>query len=645
MLLDSLAGLNVALAPGGRVLEAGESARATFVLRAGAALPDDLALGPAHAAAFRDAMARAADGSAAALILAPGDLPAALAGSAGPSGSDVTFAFAPVPGAEGGTAWVLLRILVAAPETPIADAEKPGDRALAALRDSEARYRQLFLANPHPMWVYDRETHAFLAVNDAAVRLYGWTRDEFMRMTIHDIRPPEDVPALLEVLGAERPALKPPARWRHVTRDDRRLEVEIASHTLPFGGRPAVLVHAHDVTEQLRLEAQLRQAHKMEAVGRLAGGVAHDFNNLLTVILGYGNLVQNRLRAEDPVRRDVGEIVAVAERAASLTRQLLAFSRQQVLETRVIDLNAIVSDLERMLRRLIGEDVELVILPQPSLGRVSADPGQVEQVLVNLVVNARDAMPAGGRLTIRTADVSLDAAHARDHADVVPGAYVMIAVTDTGTGMSLDVASRAFEPFFTTKERGRGTGLGLATVHGIVKQSGGHLELESERGLGSTFRVYLPRVAGEPAAASAPEAARDRAAATETVLVVEDEEMIRRVVREGLERKGYRVLEAADGPAALALCGREDVPIDLMVTDVVMPWMSGPELARRVRPLRPGLRVIYVSGHADRALDGLAAGGAAFLQKPFTPEALARRVREVLDAAAPGPGAVPPPAS
>jgi len=379
-------------------------------------------------------------------------------------------------------------------------------------------------------------------------------------------------------------------------------------------------------------EAELRQAQKMEAIGRMAGGVAHDFNNLLTAIMGYSEMLRSRL-SDAEARQDLEEILRAAARAASLTRQLLAFSRRQVLAPKVLDLNAVITDLDKMLRRLIGEDINLVTAPASDLGRVKADAGQLEQVLMNLVVNARDAMPEGGHLTIETANVELDEHYARSNVDVRSGRYVMLAVSDSGHGMSPEILSRIFEPFFTTKETGRGTGLGLSTVHGIVKQSEGHIEVYSEQGQGSTFKVYLPRV---DEAVEAPSPIRTVVAhpqASGTILLVEDEEVIRRVVAQSLELQGYQVIAVEDGSRAIAICERRDQPLALLITDVVMPLMSGPQLAQRIATIRPGLRVLFISGYTDRALihQGQREAGTAFLQKPFTPDVLVQKVREVLE--------------
>jgi signal transduction histidine kinase len=380
-------------------------------------------------------------------------------------------------------------------------------------------------------------------------------------------------------------------------------------------------------------EDQLRQSQKVEAIGRLAGGIAHDFNNLLTIITGYCDLLLGRMTADAPMRREIDEVNKAARRAASLTRQLLAFSRRQILEPRVLDLNGIVRETEKMLIRLIGEDIDLKILTAADLGRVKTDPGQIEQVLMNLAVNARDAMPRGGKLTIETANVDLDEAYAGTHVSVRPGSYVRLAVSDTGTGMDRDTLAQIFEPFFTTKGPGKGTGLGLSTVYGIVKQSGGNIWVYSEPGRGTTFKIYLPRVAQ-----AAEQPARDRrpprmSRGTETILVAEDEAVLRELVRHILETSGYTVLVAADGAEAMATCDRHAGPIHLMLSDVVMPQMGGRELAERLAAVRPDMKVLYMSGYTSDAIvhHGMLKPGTHFLQKPFTPEGLTTKVREVLD--------------
>lgn len=502
--------------------------------------------------------------------------------------------------------------------------------AESALRDSEQRYRTLFESNPNPMWIYDRETLAFLAVNDAAVHHYGYSRDDFGRMTIRDIRPPSEVEALRAHLEAGHSSYSSAKIWKHRQKDGTVIDVEISSHALDWLGRPAKMVLALDVTESRQLEEQLQRSQKMEAVGRLAGGVAHDFNNLLGVILGYSDLALQTHAHEEKLAGQISEIRKASQRAADLTRQLLAFSRQQVLEPRVLDLNAVVHDFEKMLRRLIGEDIDLRTALHPNLGRVKADPGQLEQVLMNLAVNARDAMPHGGRLTIETANVELDQQYTAHHYPVVPGRYVLLAVSDTGTGMDETVRAKIFEPFFTTKEKGKGTGLGLPTVYGIVKQSGGYVWVYSEPGAGATFKIYLPLAQGEPELPAHAEAPVGRG--NETILLVEDEEALRRLTRQILESYGYTVLEAENAPRALELANAHAGPLHLLLTDVVMPGMSGRQLATELSGVHPEARVLYVSGYTDNAIvhHGVLRDGVAFLQKPYTQSSLARKVREVL---------------
>jgi two-component system cell cycle sensor histidine kinase/response regulator CckA len=756
--------------------------------------------------------------------------------------------------------------------------EQAGQRR--ARRKAEEQYRFLFENGPHPMWVVDRETLAFLAVNDAALRQYGYTRGEFLAMRVTDIRPPEEIPAFLEAIpgiaaGVERTI------WKDRRKDGSIIHVEATTHPLTFDGRRAWLALAYDVTDRLRaeeamrrsekryrrlfdsntigivvadvtgrtleaneaylamvgytgeellsgrirwnemtpaeyrerdqvaveqlrrtgvapawekellrkdgsrvsvligvamleesegtviayvvdlterkraeesiqklllaveqaeniifmtdpdgkityvnpafettygfargealgqnprilksghhdeafyrnlwqtlqsgrgfraeivnrardgrtvtveeyanpvfdsegrrigfiavqhdttqrklLEEQLRQAQKMEAIGQLAGGVAHDFNNLLTAILGYADVLATETGPESSLSGSIEEIRKAGERAANLTRQLLAFSRRQLLEPKVLNLNALVENIEKMLRRLIGEDVELVTVLDPRLGHVRADAGQIEQVIMNLVVNARDAMPRGGTLTIETRDVELDETYSREHLVSGPaGSYVMLAVSDTGVGMSAETKSHMFEPFFTTKGAGRGTGLGLATVYGIVKQSNGYVWVYSELDRGTAFKIYLPRVEEglEPAGAAATRARPSRG--SETILLVEDEESVRALVRKILQSLGYDVLEAHNGEQALKIARQHPGAIDLVVSDLVMPEMGGVDLVSRLRKLRPGIRVLYMSGYTDDAVvrQGFLDSASAFLQKPFAPAALAEKVREVLE--------------
>ncbi len=399
------------------------------------------------------------------------------------------------------------------------------------------------------------------------------------------------------------------------------------------GKRLGAVVAMHDITERKQLEAQLRQAQKMEAIGQLAGGVAHDFNNLLSIVMGYCELSLAQLEVEDPMRERVEQILKAALRAANLTRQLLAFSRKQVVAPKVLDLNALLADTKKMLGRLIGEDIELLTVAGEDLGQVKADPGHIEQILMNLVVNARDAMPQGGKLTLATANVSLDEDYASRHPGAQPGPYVMLAVTDTGVGMDETVRAHIFEPFFTTKEAGKGTGLGLATVYGIVKQSGGYIWVESELACGSTFKICLPQV-NERADTVKRRVALASPRGNETVLVVEDEKEVRELIRMSLEEYGYLVLEAGEAGQAVEVCQQHRGPIHLLLTDVILPGASGREVAKRLTALRPGLKVLYTSGYADDAIlrHGIMSSRVALLQKPFGLATVACKVREVLDA-------------
>jgi PAS domain S-box-containing protein len=482
------------------------------------------------------------------------------------------------------------------------------------------------------MWVFDQETLAILAVNAAAVEHYGYSRDELLAMTLKDIRPPEDVSKLLAV-DRSSPDRGAAGIWRHLKKDGTCISVDVYTHQVAFDGRPCRLSILRDVTEQKKLEEQLRQSQKMEAIGRLASGIAHDFNNLLTVILGFSDLLaqQPDLQAH---QSEIVEIRRAGERAAALTGQLLAFSRKQILSPEVINLNAIVKNMELLLRRVIGEDLELVASFDPDLGCVMADPGQVEQVILNLAVNARDAMPEGGRLTIETRNAELDEAYAREHVSVVPGAYVMLGVSDTGTGMDDYTKARIFEPFFTTKEQGKGTGLGLSTVFGIVKQSGGNIWVYSEPGHGTGFKIYLPRIA-EPLTQTRRNAmagSQPCLAGQGVVLLTEDDEAVRMLTQRTLERLGYRVLAANDGLEALELVHRRE-PIDILLTDTIMPGMSGPELAAEVASLRPEIKILLMSGYSESAMSGRGdfQSGTALLEKPFTMEALGRKLQELLN--------------
>jgi two-component system cell cycle sensor histidine kinase/response regulator CckA len=624
-----------------------------------------------------------------------------------------------------------------------------------ARQEAREHYRLLFEKSPHPMWVVDRETLRFLEVNEAAIRDYGYSREEFLAMKILDLRPPEEVPAKLQAIPGIGPGLEWQGLWRNRKKDGVLAWVEATTHALVFEGRAAWLTLSYDATDRLRAEEalraseeryrvlmdraqdaihvvdpngivleanqaserltgrtkaeivgrsflqtvapeerekvrkrfetslqrgatqgeatrvirpdgttvdievsasvieiaggplvlailrdvsernamaeQLRVAQKMEAVGQLAGGVAHDFNNLLTAILGYSQLLAPELRGNPEHFSAIEEIRKAGERAAGLTRQLLAFSRKQILELRVLDLNEIVHHIQEMLSRLIGEDIQVVMNLDPALSSVRADAGQIEQVIMNLAVNARDAMPRGGQISLETANVELGETYAQTHVPVQPGPYVMLAVSDTGVGMDRETRERIFEPFFTTKEKGHGTGLGLSTVYGIVKQSGGYIWVYSEPGRGTSFKIYLPRVQAPAEALVVPEPAALPAVGNETILLVEDEESVRALVRRTLEARGYRVLEAADGPQAVELALSR--PVDLLLTDMVLPGMGGSEIAARIHAIHPRARVLYTSGYTDDVIvrGGLMERGAAFLEKPFTPAVLARKVREVLD--------------
>ena len=397
---------------------------------------------------------------------------------------------------------------------------------------------------------------------------------------------------------------------------------------------------AQDITERkgieeekANLQEQLRQSQKMEAIGRLAGGIAHDFNNLLTVIQGYSHLALDLLGENERVKRDIEQIRRAAERASDLTYQLLAFSRRQIMEMKIIDLAGMLQDLDKMLHRILGEDIQIMTLWDRDLGRVRGDASQIEQVLLNLVVNARDAMPTGGKLLIEMTNAELDEAYAQRHVAVTPGRYVMISITDTGTGMTTEVKERIFEPFFTTKEKGKGTGLGLSTVYGIVKQSGGNIWVYSEPGQGAVFKIYLPRVEDGLTVSVETKTEEDHLGGHETILVIEDDRELRQIVKECLEQQGYQVFEASQWSEASDLCERVKERIHLVLTDVVMPEMSGPQIIERLQKIRNGFKVLYMSGYTDASIvrHGVLKEGIKFIQKPFTFRGLGKKVREVLD--------------
>ncbi len=504
----------------------------------------------------------------------------------------------------------------------------------ARLRDRELRFRRLFESGVAGVTISDLDGN-FKEANEAFLRMLGYTRDEMLAGKLNwEVISPLDrlVPDTEDRAQLRATGFLPLREREYVHKDGHHIAALVGSAALE--GTTECISYVADISGRKRMEEQLRQSQKMEAIGALAGGVAHDFNNLLSVILSYGEMLAADLKDGDPMRDDLEEIVAAGKRAADLTRQLLAFSRQQVLEPRVVDMNAAIGGVAKMLRRLVGADVELTVVQGAELGTVMADPGQLEQVLMNLVVNARDAMPTGGKLTIETANVELDSEYAASHVDVRSGSYVMLAVTDNGAGMDAATQQRIFEPFFTTKEQGKGTGLGLATVFGIVQQSGGNIWVYSERGEGTTIKVYLPRA--NPTAVATTEstapAARERRG-SETVLLVEDEMAVRQLTRTILERHGYTVLEAQNGGDAVLICEQHRTKIHVLVTDVVMPRMSGRQLAERLGLLRPEMKVLYMSGYTDDSVvrHGVLDSGVAFLQKPITPDALTRKLRDVID--------------
>jgi two-component system cell cycle sensor histidine kinase/response regulator CckA len=507
---------------------------------------------------------------------------------------------------------------------------------------SEQRFRSLVEHSSDVITLLD-ETGAILYSTQSLKPTLGYAAGEMTGRSVLDlVHPDQQAEAgalLMRLLQHPEQTVRAELRVRHKDGSWRDLEVVVANRLADLPVR-ALVVNYRDVTERKRAEEslrvvdeRLRAAQKMEAVGRLAAGIAHDFNNLLTAILGSTDLLLENLAADHPGREDALESRQAALRAADLTRQLLAFSRQQVLAPRTLDLNDVVRDVERLLRRLIGEDVELRTVLGSDLGAVRADPSQIEQVLVNLAVNARDAMPLGGTLTIETGNVLLDDTYVASQPLVAAGDYVMIAMSDTGIGMDAETQARAFEPFFTTKERGKGTGLGLATVYGIVKQSDGYIWVYSERGLGTTFKVYLPRVVGPAEPPVAMPAATRSLQGSETILVVEDQDEVRTLIRKILEARGYRVLAAGNGAAALQTAALHPGPIHLLVTDVVMPGMSGRELSSQLTTTRKTMRTLYLSGYTDESIvrHGVLEHGVEFLQKPFTADGLARKVREVLE--------------
>jgi PAS domain S-box-containing protein len=507
-------------------------------------------------------------------------------------------------------------------------------RAEEALRESEERYRDL-VENAHDIIFSHDLEGKFTSVNRAGEQITGYTHEECLSLNIADTIAPEHVNRARDMRTKKLAGEKVTAyEVDLLAKDGKRIAVEVNTKLILQDGVPVgVQGIARDVTDRKLLEDQLRQSQKMEAIGQLAGGVAHDFNNLLTAINGYSGLALQKMDDNHPLRGYLEEIKKAGDRAANLTRQLLAFGRKQILQPLPISLNDVVTDMNKMLRRLIGEDIVLTAKLDPALKKIKADPGQIEQVLVNLIVNARDAMPQGGKLTIETLGVDLDQEYAGRHVGVVPGRYVMLAVSDTGTGMSEDTRDRIFDPFFTTKEKGKGTGLGLSTVYGIVKQSGGNIWVYSELGHGTTFKVYLPELTAGSLKTETAIVESPIPGGSETILLVEDEDVVRGLARKILEHAGYKVVEASCGKEAIRLCLERAEPIDLLLTDVVMPETSGKEVADRLTELLPGLRVLFMSGYTDEAIvhHGVLDSNVEFIQKPFTPAALVRKVRAVLD--------------
>jgi PAS domain S-box-containing protein len=494
------------------------------------------------------------------------------------------------------------------------------------------------------MWVGDPETLAILAVNEPALKRYGYSREEFLAITGKDLRPPEEVPAFLDVIAALRPDRQLSNTTIHRAKDGSTFEVEITTTPSVFGNRQVLIVVAQDVTEKRRQAQQLEQSRRLESLGELAGGVAHDFNNLLGVILNFDLFAKQQVEAVaegpererlQPVLKDLQRIERAAESGARLTHQLLAFARREVVQPRHLDLNSAVRELEPLLRRTLGEHIEFVTALAAGGQPVLIDPGHLEQVLTNLAVNARDAMREGGTLTISTQTVEVDEVYAGGHPGLKPGRYVELQVADTGSGMSEETLQRAFEPFFTTKPKGQGTGLGLATIHGIVTQAGGYVTLYSELGRGTRVRVLLPATDQAPPVSESPTPiSKPLELATATILVVEDSEDLREVVGRILGQAGYQVIIAANGPEALQAAQAHAGQIDLLLTDVVMPKMPGKELAERLAGIRPGLRVLYMSGYAQPSLSpsGGLEPGVVLIKKPFTEPVLLARVREVLEA-------------
>jgi len=517
-------------------------------------------------------------------------------------------------------------------------------QAEEALEESKEKYRQIYDEAPIGFHELNSEGN-IVQVNRAELEILGYTAEEMLSQPVWKFVVEEELTRkILMAKIAGDVSFHETFERTYRRKDGTTLPVLVKDRVIRDKGGQIIGIRStfEDITERRKSEEalskseeQLRQWQKVEAIGKLAGGVAHDFNNLLMTIKGYSEILLGKFDPGDPRHEEVEEILMAAERATSLTRQLLAFGRRQVLHPQVLDLNGIVTNMNKMLRRLIGEDIQLLTALDQELWSVKVDPGQIEQVIMNLAVNARDAMPRGGKLTIETKNVVLDENYARQYVSVKPGPYVMMAVSDNGCGMDKETQSHLFEPFFTTKEKGKGTGLGLSTVYGIVKQSGGNIWVYSEPGRGTSFKIYLPKAAEsakekyrpiEPTRISARQGA-------ETILLVEDEKAVRTMIRKTLQSNGYTVLEAHHGQEALHICDQYSGPIHLLVTDVVMPRMSGKELAEKATPKHPEMKVLYMSGYPDNSIvqHGVLEPGTEFLQKPFTFKALEGKVREILD--------------
>lgn len=501
-----------------------------------------------------------------------------------------------------------------------------------SLQESEERYRSLFRSIPDPVWVYDVHSFAFLDVNDAAVAQYGYNPEEFLTMTIWDIRPPEDIPALKAHLSSLSRGFRNPSQWRHKKKDGTIFDVEITSHEITYDDHDARIVMARDVTERKRLEAQLFQAQKMESIGRLAGGIAHDFNNLLAAMVSYLELLEEHLKTDMQAQNHLNHALQAAERAKQLTSQLLTFARKQVVRPQNLDMNELIVELGQLMRRIIGEDIELTLRPGAGLWSIRADRSQIEQVLMNLAVNSRDAMPHGGHILIETKNVSLQQPLSLAQTVIPEGDYVYVLFQDDGEGMPSDVLTRIFEPFFTTKEVGKGTGLGLSTCYGIVRHAGGYIAAESAPQQGATFHIYHPRSTQEDTP-QAPSLKQTAVKGGETILLVEDEPLVLQALMLSLTRLGYNLLTAETPNEALDILANYPQNIHLLITDVVMPQMSGLDLAAQALQHRPNMAVLYISGYMEdhARIQALEQNKLHFLQKPFTPSTLSRKVREIFD--------------